>query len=274
MRRILGDFFKERNIEYFSVLDFRDVTVTSSGIMERESFTPRSVIIYLLPYYTGECKNISRYAASLDYHLIIRRINSEISDLILRHFPTASLKGYGDHSPIDERDAALRAGLGILGDNGLLINESYGTYVFIADVITDVSSDTLGAIEPTPILRCEGCGACRSACPTGALRGESYECLSAITQKKGELTEEEAALMRKYDTAWGCDVCQEVCPHNLLPRLTPIELFREGRIDCLTEELVEGMTKEEFASRAFAWRGKKTVLRNLKILGEDTENSQ
>ena len=80
--------------------------------------------------------------------------------------------------------------------------------------------------------------------------------------------------MRKYDTAWGCDVCQEVCPHNLLPRLTPIELFKEGRIDCLTEELVEGMTKEEFASRAFAWRGKKTVLRNLKILGEAAENSQ
>lgn len=266
MREILDSFFKERNIEYFSVLDFCDTAVTNTGIMEREDFTPRSVIVYLLPYYTGECVGISRYAASLDYHLIIRRINSELSELISDHFPLARLKGYGDHSPIDERDAALKAGLGILGDNGLLINKRYGSYVFIADVITDLPPDTLGADSPVPLIRCEGCGACRNACPTGVLRGESCECLSAITQKKGELTDDESALMIKYNTVWGCDVCQEVCPHNLAPKITPVQFFHEGRIDRLDSELLERMTKEEFASRAFAWRGKKTLLRNLEIL--------
>ena len=266
MRGVLRDFFNKRNIEYFCVLDFSCLRVSSSAIMDREDFTPRSAIIYLLPYYTGECVNLSRYAASLDYHLAIREINEELIDLIRERCPNARAKGYGDHSPIDERDAALRGGLGILGDNGLLINEKYGTYIFIADVISDVDAELLCASAPVEIRHCEGCGACRLSCPTGVLRGESLDCLSAITQKKGELSASETALMRKYNTAWGCDICQSACPHNNAPRLTPVLFFYKDRISELTTEILDGMDKRSFNLRAFAWRGRTTVKRNLGIL--------
>ena len=266
MCEFLKEFFAERKIEYFSVLSFDDMRVTGEEIMARESFTPRSVIIYLLPYYTGETGNLSRYAASLDYHLAIREVNEGLEAVLKAHFPTCSLRGYGDHSPIDERYAALIGGLGVAGDNGLLINEKYGSYVFVGDVICDLPPEIFEPMPPTRILRCEGCGACRAACPTGILRGEGCDCLSAITQRKGALTDDERRLMREYGTLWGCDVCQSVCPHNDNPVMTPIEFFYRERIESLTPELLMRMDKATLRERAFGWRGKTVLERNLEVL--------
>jgi ferredoxin len=144
--------------------------------------------------------------------------------------------------------------------------EKYGTYIFIGDMVTDIDPNLLGAIEPMSIRRCEGCGACKRACPTGILRGEGCDCLSAITQRKGELCDEEKALMRKYNTLWGCDECQTSCPHNFNPPVTPIEFFHKDRIPSLTFEILDSMSDEEFNKRAFAWRKRATVERNLEIL--------
>lgn len=262
----LSLFFAERNIEYYSVLDYKDVKEIYPHIIEREGFAPKSVIIYVLPYYTTETVNISRYAASLDYHIIISKINSELSSLLKEEYRDAGIKGYGDHSPIDERHAALIAGLGIAGDNGLLINERYGSYVFIADLLTDISPNALGAASPKKIKKCPSCGACKKACPTGILSGEGSDCLSAITQRKGALSETESALMRKYNTAWGCDECQRACPYNKNPKITPIEFFHIEKIENLTLDSLLSMDKEQFSKRAFAWRGRATVERNLKLL--------
>ena len=268
MKKELSDFFESHGIEYYAVLDYSTAKETSREIMARESFIPRSILIFLLPYYAGECDNLSRYAAARDYHLEIRAVTCELIELLCELYPDSHAKGYGDHSPIDERDAALSAGLGILGDSGLLINEKYGTYVFIADVVTDIPTDELcDSCEPQPHGHCISCGACKSACPTGILRGECLDCLSSITQKKGDLTEEEASLMRKFNTVWGCDLCQSSCPYNKDPKITPISFFREDRITRLTAERLSEMSKAEFSERAFAWRGRKTVERNLKLLG-------
>ena len=266
MYRELERLFSSLGIEYFAVLDYRDCIETAPQIIERESFTPRSVIIYLLPYYGGECVNISRYAASRDYHLAIREVNLAIETLLREKNPDCALRGYGDHSPIDERHAALIAGLGIAGRNGLLISERYGSYVFIGDMITDIPAEALGAGVPAEIKKCEGCGLCLRACPTGILRCEGDSCLSEITQRKGELSETERALMREYNTAWGCDLCQSSCPHNRAPRLTPIPFFYEDRIDELTREGLDDMSKSELKERAFGWRGRAVLERNLDVL--------
>ena len=266
MRDAIKECMSRLGIEYFAVLNYGDCRESAPGIMRRAGFLPRSVIVYLLPYYVGETVNISRYAASLDYHLAIAEVNAALSEAIHTAAPDAMTQGYGDHSPIDERHAALIAGLGVAGDNGLIINDRYGSYVFIGDLVTDLPPDTLGAITPRPIARCEGCGACRAACPTGILRGESEACLSAITQRKGELTAPEIAMMREYNTAWGCDLCQTSCPHNAAPRVTPIEFFHRENILCLTRDILDAMTDDEFARRAYAWRKRPTVERNLDLL--------
>ena len=263
---MLKEFFDSEKIEYFSVLDYRDCIEISAPIMEREDFAPRSVILFLLPYYTGECENISRYAASLDYHIAIREVGERLRAFILERFPEAKMRIFGDHSPIAERHAALISGLGIAGDSGLLINEKYGTYTFIGDMITDIPPELLGKTELCEISSCSHCGACKKACPTGILRGEGTDCLSAITQRKGELSEAEISLMKKHNTVWGCDLCQSACPHNKNPQKTPIEFFERERIFRLDRETLDGMSKEEFSRRAFAWRGRKTVERNLDLL--------
>lgn len=266
MKEELREFFEEKKIEYFTALDYSDCRETSAEIMSRESFTPRSVIVYLLPYYTGATVNLSRYAASLDYHLIISEVGNDLADLIAKLYPGSKSRSYGDHSPIDERHAALIGGLGILGDSGLLINHKYGTYSFIGDLVTDIPPEELGVQAPRKIEHCSGCGRCKRACPTGILRGEGSDCLSAITQRKGELKEDERTLMRAYNTAWGCDICQTVCPYNSSPEKTPIAFFYTDPIYELTREALDSMDKEAFRKRAFSWRGRKTVERNLDIL--------
>ena len=260
----IKDFFKKENIEYYAVLDYKDAKEIKPRLRERGNIEAKSVVIFLLPYYAGEVENLSRYAAALDYHIIIKDVTARLAETIEDIYPGSKAIGFGDHSPIDERSAALSSGLGILGKNGLLINEKYGSYVFIADVITDVSPKLIGAIKPQPVLMCEGCELCKKACPTGILRNESVECLSAITQKKGELSENEVQMMLKYNTVWGCDICQSVCPHNINPKETPIDFFKKSRITCLNAERLEAMSDEEFEKRAFAWRGRKTVERNVK----------
>ena len=268
MREELKKHFLEQNIEFFSVISYSDCREINENIAKREHFTPKSAIVYLLPYYTGETENISRYAASYDYHIAIREINEGVIRLLREYFPDASFKGYGDHSPIDERHAALVLGLGIAGDNGLIINEKYGSYIFVGDIVTDIEPSALGAQAPKPIARCEGCGVCKTSCPTGILRGEGWDCLSAITQKKGELTDSEMNLMIENNTVWGCDLCQIYCPHNLSPEKTPVEFFYKNRIDRLDRQVLDSMDKDEFNRRAFAWRKRATVERNIGILEE------
>ena len=262
----INEFFKNQNIEYYSVLSYSDCRIIRSDIIERVGFVPKSVIVFLIPYYSGEAVNISRYAVSLDYHIIVKELTEKLINKLKGLYPKNSFAGYGDHSPIDERHAALIGNLGILGENRLLINEKYGSYVFIAEVICDVDESEIGICAPAEIRRCEGCGLCKKECPTGRL-SHGGECLSAITQRKGELLHSEIDLMRKVNTVWGCDVCQTVCPYNKSPKLTPISFFYKERIELLTTQRLLSMTDEEFKRRAYSWRKRATLERNLEKLG-------
>ncbi len=120
------------------------------------------------------------------------------------------------------------------------------------------------------IAHCVHCGACRRACPTGALGTDGFQmerCLSHISQKKGPLTGWEAALLRESGCLWGCDACQEACPYNRAPRETEIPAFREELTRTVTREMVSGHTnrtfRQQYGTRAFSWRGPGVLLRNL-----------
>ena len=125
-------------------------------------------------------------------------------------------------------------------------------------------------IEDVPL--CEGCGACLTACPTGCREGERTRCLSALTQKKGELTQEERNFILSGGLVWGCDACQLACPHNTAVitegRDTPLSYFREQRLSCLGEAEITAMSDEAFASRAYAWRGRAVITRNCRLFEE------
>lgn len=260
LRRALCECFSQYGIEYWAVIDLKYLTVTKAYLLDRVGIKEGSALIFLAPYYSGECENLSRYAAARDYHIFISEVGKSVGKILEEN--GAKSAAFGDHSPIDERDAAAKSGLGIIGDNGLIINEKYGSYVFIGEVVTDAPADSLGGVVPTRVEFCEHCGACAAACP----RGEIGECLSSLTQKKGELSERERSAILKYGMAWGCDICAEVCPHNKDAKITPIPFFKESLTRKLDTESLLSMSEEKFKERAYSWRGKATVLRNLEIL--------
>ena len=263
MQRLIKEFFEKEKIEYYASLPYSDMRLINERLVAREGFEPRSVIVFLIPYYSCDGENISRYAVAGDYHIFIKELAARFLDAMNTAYPEYSFKMYGDHSPIDERYAALVGGLGILGDNGLLINVKYGSYVFISEIITDAPCELVGAATVGEVTRCEGCGACVKKCPTGALSNPDCDCLSNITQRKGELSDFEIDLMKKHNTVWGCDECQSACPHNRAPLVTPIEFFKSNIITRLDKETLDSMSEEKFRERAYAWRGRKTVERNI-----------
>lgn len=271
MKDVLKSFFEAENIEYYATLSYECLDVCRAYLTEREGLVPRSAVIFLIPYFSVEGVNLSSYAVARDYHAYIRSVTERLSTALSAVYPEYKYLGFGDHSPINERRAASIAGLGILGDNGLLINERYGSYVFIAELITDAPPELLGEVAPREPLRCSGCSACIAACPTGRLSSLA-PCLSEITQRKGELSEEEISLMLSAGTVWGCDACQRVCPHNQNAKSTPIKFFTEALLPELSTEAITKMSDSEFSERAYSWRGKNTVQRNLKLIDRDKKS--
>ncbi|MGM9663295.1 MAG: epoxyqueuosine reductase, partial [Eubacteriales bacterium] len=237
----------------------------------------KSAVIFLVPYIAGDGAegNISLYARSLDYHSFCDTLFSRICARLEESYGKRFL-GFADKSPLSETYTAACAGLGVIGDNHLLINEKYGSFVFIGEILSEVSAEELGYIPHDLSPKgCLHCGKCKSACP---MTESGMDCLSAVTQKKGELTEEEKAYILKYGSAWGCDICQTSCP--LVRRAidsgvkTPIEFFYDRRINFLTSDEVAAMSDEEFVSRAFSWRGRKTILRNLALFEEQSGKNE
>ena len=252
--------FENEGIEYLGVLAADDCKIINQGLFERQTPFAQSVILFLIPYFTKEVcdKNVSFYAISRDYHIFIREITEKIIEKLKSLYPDNSFVGMGDHSPIDEVNAAAKCGLGIIGDNRCLINEKYGSYVFIGEIFTDLILPS----EAKEIKLCSHCGLCKRACPS------QNECLSELTQRKGELNSTTKELMKNNNTAWGCDICQQVCPHNKRTEPTPIDFFYQDRIAVLTPDILDKMSDEELGKRAYGWRKRKTIERNIKVLYE------
>ncbi|MCQ2353786.1 MAG: DUF1730 domain-containing protein [Clostridia bacterium] len=256
-----------------AVISITDCRVIRQDRILRLGFVPQTVIIGVLPYYTHACDGpriVSAYAVGRDYHFLLKQIGEEIVNDGKEKFPEAHFAVFGDVSPIDEVDAAARAGLGVIGKNGLLITEDHSSFVFIFEVLTDILPD-----EPIVVSEprhCENCGECIAACPSRLAGGG--ECLSSVTQKKGVLTSDEQSLMRKYGTAWGCDICQLVCPHTVSAKKSGTlyhgsEWFAENARPIPSEKSISD--KDDFSRRAYSWRGTEVMRRNLHIL-EKTED--
>lgn len=267
---------KERNIYCFSPIPLSKCKIIKSYLLQRSGISEKDGTAFMIavPYMVkDEIKgNVSEYAKSKDYHLFFSLLFGEILPILRSEFPEYKFEGFTDHSPIDEINAAAKAGLGMIGRNGLLITEKYSSFVFVGEIITDAPVKC----KTQEIELCENCGLCESTCPTGC---DKTGCLSAVTQKKGELTKDESSLIARHGSAWGCDLCQKVCPHTKKALqcgsiYSEIPFFLNDRTPYLTYELVENMPEDLFKDRAYSWRGKAPLLRNLNILEERGKNEE
>ena len=267
MLHFLTIFFHKKQICLFSPIPLSECEIRKPYLLEREGISDGTAIMLAVPYFTKAClspdRNVSAYAVSRDYHEFYGELFGELLPLLREKYPEERFAGFADHSPIAELQAAARAGLGVIGRNGLLITRQYSSYVFLGELVTTAKLPSAVG----PIRECIGCGKCRRACPMG----EIGDCLSALTQKKGTLTDVEQKHLLRYRSAWGCDICQEVCPHTVAAIqtgsiFTPIPYFRENAIPRLSLSVLDSMDDQTFSQRAYAWRGRDTIRRNLTLL--------
>ncbi len=231
----------------------------------------KNSFVALFPYYKeNEKGNISIYARGLDYHNVIKKYLEPLADRFIELGGTGEI--HVDKGVLNDREAAYQAGLGFYGMNGMLICEEYGSYFFIGQVIHGLEIESDFPMEK----ECLKCGECIRRCPGEALGIDGFKiekCLSHITQKKGELNQEEKALIVQNKMCWGCDVCQQVCPHNKKIGDTAIKEFLENRIKSLElnefEKLSNREFKEKYGEYSFSWRGKNVLLRNLELISNE-----
>ena len=272
---LLRDYFHSAGIDGIGYLPADSLPVIHPHLL-RSLPDVRTVLFAAIPYHvSGETSNLAMFARGRDYHAFARALGEGASAILQMNHPNARSAAFADHSPYNEVAGAAMTGLGVIGDHGLLITERYSSFIFIFEFLTTLSPSEMEA-EGIPqgdgvIRHCEHCGACAAACPGGCIGRDRSTCLSAIGQKKGELSEEEIRLFRSGKYVWGCDVCASVCPHTKRAMQvgtidTPIPYFKENRLLKLTPETVKSMDKETYAAYAFGWRPKDVMLRNLRIM--------
>ena len=259
------------NIDLVSCLRLDECEIKRAYLLEKHGINDGSVIIFAVPYLTPVSagkRNISSYAVSKDYHFFLTSVFDAILTKLNKEYPKHTFVAFSDHSPINEIDAAVKSGLGVQGKNHLLITEKYSSYVFVGEIITSAILPSFADEKKY----CENCKKCEKLCPVNL--GDTCECLSAVTQKKGELSQKEISVIKKNGCAWGCDICQQVCPHtqSALKKgtiYTNIDYFYDSPTPILKSKEIENMSKEDFSLRAYSWRGKNVIMRNLKILEKE-----
>ncbi len=270
MFAFLSDFFQKIHIELSAPIALSECTVVRPYLLERAGISDGTVILFAVPYYSRAAaaadRNLSAYAVPEDYHAFFAALFRELLPLLQERFPRNRFAGFSDHSPILEVEAAARAGLGVIGKNRLLLTEKYSSYIFLGELITDA---ILPSKAQAPSF-CRDCGACSEICPMQ----RSGICLSSLTQKKGALTKDEISLLREGGSAWGCDKCQEVCPYTKRALqagtiFSPIPYFQANTIASWSPAALDDLSDADFSKRAFSWRGRETIRRNLTLLTPD-----
>jgi epoxyqueuosine reductase len=236
----------------------------------------KSVITVLLNYFPEETQKdptapkISKYAYGNDYHHVIKGKLKELVDFINQEIGEVDGRAFVDSAPVMDKAWAAKSGLGWVGKNSNLIHPKNGSFFFIGELILDLE------LEPDQPIRdhCGTCTACIDACPTEAIVApyvvDGSKCISYLTI---ELKEAIPTSMKGQldDWAFGCDVCQDVCPWNRFskphsePQFNPHpEMLDMTKKDW--EELTEDVFKKVFQKSAVKRTKFSGLKRNVEFL--------
>jgi epoxyqueuosine reductase len=224
----------------------------------------------------GSSARVAKYAQSPDYHEYLWDKLNHLGAWLAAEMPGAQSRGVVDTAPLLERDFARRAGLGWIGKNTMLLSKQHGSFFVLAALLTtlELEPDSAHASD-----HCGTCTACLEACPTSAFPEpgvlDARRCVSYLTiELKSSIPEE----LRPGVGDWlfGCDVCQDVCPWNHRPNLSPGLPFRPDLTAIDPIELL-ALSPEELrrrfkgtALRRASWRG---LLRNAAIVLGNREDA-
>ena len=234
----------------------------------------KSVVSLLLNYYTDEqqakgAPKISKYAFGTDYHFVIKNKLKQLFQILQEEIGEINGRVFVDSAPVMDKAWAARSGLGWMGKNTNIITQKVGSFFFIAEMILDLELE-----NDTPVTdHCGTCNACIDACPTEALTPyniDAGKCISYLTiELKDQIPNEFQNKMD--DWAFGCDVCQDVCPWNRFskshkePLFDPKpEILEYNRKDW--EELTEATFETIFKNSAVKRTRYEGLKRNLSFL--------
>lgn len=161
----------------------------------------------------NDAPKVAKYAWGSDYHYVLKPKLKTLMALLQAEVGAVEGRVFVDSAPVLERAWAAKSGLGWIGKNGNLLTKQVGSFYFLAELIIDLNLTPDG---PTTD-HCGRCTACIDACPTEAIVAptaiDSRKCISYLTiELKEALPTEWLGKMDGW--AFGCDVCQDVCPWN------------------------------------------------------------
>jgi epoxyqueuosine reductase len=235
----------------------------------------KSVISLLLNYYPGETQTdtsykISKYAYGQDYHFVIKEKLKELLHSMQENIGEVGGRAFVDSAPVLDKAWAAKSGLGWRGKNSNLLSKQVGSFFFIAELIVDIDLEYDHAVTD----HCGNCTACIDACPTQAII-EPYvvdgsKCISYFTiELRDNMPNEMKGKMD--DWAFGCDICQDVCPWNRFSKPHNEPLFNPHP-DLLSmtkkdwEEITEDTFRAVFKNSAVKRTKFEGLKRNLDFL--------
>lgn len=235
----------------------------------------KTVISFLYNYHTPtkqtdpKAPKISTYAYGTDYHFVVKDKLKELLHFINETIGEVNGRAFVDSAPVMERAWAKKSGLGWTGKHTLLINKQQGSYFFLGELIIDLELEPDGPVKDY----CGTCTACIDACPTNAITPywvDGSKCISYLTiELKDEIPQEFKGKMENW--AFGCDICQQVCPWNRFsqphnePQFDPKDELLE--MDSRQwHEITEEVFKPLFKNSPVKRTGYKGLKRNLDFL--------
>lgn len=230
----------------------------------------KTVVSLVYNYYpettlpeSSESIKLAKYAYGEDYHFVIKDKLKDFLEILRNEIGEIEGRAFVDSAPVMERQWAQKAGLGWIGKNSLLLNKKQGSFFFLAELIID-----LEVTPDTPLTKdyCGTCTACIDACPTDAIVQPSVvdgsRCISYLTiELKDAIPNEFKGKMDNW--AFGCDICQDVCPWNRFSKPHQESKFKP-------HPDLEGFTNQdwlELTDETFRKVFKKSAVKRTKFAG-------